>query len=208
MSETSYPGIKWQPRLADEEDIPALKLLIPLSVYGLQSPSYSKAQMEAALGCLFAVDRQLILDGTYFVVEEGPRIVGCGGWSKRESFYRSDNNRGKLEAELNPSKHPARIRAFYVHPEWARRGIGRCILNRCEQDIAKAGFSSAEIVATLVGEPLYASFGYRVKERHDIPLTGGVRLPVVRMGKDAILKRQSTFLQASRESSVGPNMLT
>jgi GNAT superfamily N-acetyltransferase len=140
--------------------------------------------MEAALGPVFAVDRQLIRDGTYFVVEDGAQIVGCGGWSKRKSLYGGDGGRAGEDAALDPQRDPARVRAFFVHPTWARRGIGRSILIACERAIIEARFRSVEIVATLAGEPLYASFGYSVVERHDIPLPGGLRLPVVRMAKE------------------------
>src|SRR5437763_14432557 len=117
----------WLLRLARESDIPALEELIPLSVRTLQAPYYSAAQMESALGPVFGVDRQLIRDGTYFVVEDAGRIVGCGGWSKRKTLYGGDRDRTGEDAELNPQIDSARIRAFFVHPDWARRGIGRSI---------------------------------------------------------------------------------
>src|SRR5881394_3535310 len=119
----------WQPRLAREEDIPALEALIPISVHGLQAAHYSAAQMEAALGPVFGVDRQLIRDGTYFVVADQERILGCGGWSKRKSLYGGDGHRDQPDPELDPANDPARIRAFFVHPDCARRGIGRAILS-------------------------------------------------------------------------------
>jgi GNAT superfamily N-acetyltransferase len=160
-----------------------LELLIPLSVRALQAPYYSLAQIEAALGPVFGIDKQLIRDGTYFVVEQGAEIVGCGGWSRRKSLYGSDRGREQEDAELDPQHHPARIRAFFVHPAWARRGIGRSILLACERAILAAGFRTVEMVATLAGEPLYASFGYAVTDRSDIPMANGLRLPVVRMSK-------------------------
>lgn len=173
----------WQPRLAREDDIPALEALIPLSVRALQAAHYSPAQMEAALGPVFGVDRQLILDATYFVVEQDASIVGCGGWSRRRSLYGSDTNRASADALLNPQSDAARVRAFFVHPAWARRGIGRSIMFACERAIQQAGFRSVEIVATLPGEPLYSTFGYAVIERFEILMTGDLRLPVVRMTK-------------------------
>jgi N-acetylglutamate synthase-like GNAT family acetyltransferase len=139
--------------------------------------------MEAALGPVFGVDRQLVRDGTYFVVEHDGQIVGCGGWSKRNSLYGSDSGRPGEDAELDPQGDPARVRAFFVHPAWARRGIGRSILVACERAIIEAGFRTVDIVATLAGEPLYASFGYAVIERFDIAIAGGLSLPVVRMSK-------------------------
>src|SRR5690242_13201933 len=117
--------MNWTPRLALDSDIPALEELIPLSVRVLQAAHYSASQLDAALGPVFGVDRQLIRDGTYFVVEESGRIIGCGGWSKRRTLYGGDRERPGEDEELNAEADPARIRAFFVHPDWARRGIGR-----------------------------------------------------------------------------------
>jgi GNAT superfamily N-acetyltransferase len=175
--------MNWFPRPTRETDIPALEELIPLSIRVLQAPYYSSAQTEAALGTVFGVDRQLIRDGTYFVVEQERTIVGCGGWSKRKSLYGGDHDRVGEDEALDPKRDPARIRAFFVHPAWARRGIGRCILITCEQAASDAGFQKAELVATLAGEPLYVSFGYAAVERYEVPMTGGLSLPVVRMTK-------------------------
>ena len=173
----------WRPRLAREDDIPALEALIPVSVRALQAPYYSSAQMEAALGPVFGVDRQLIRDGTYLVVECEGQIAGCGGWSKRRSLYGGDGHRAGPDPELDPKRDAARVRAFFVHPAWARRGIGRSIMTACERAIIKSGFRTVDIVATLAGEPLYASFGYAVVEHYDIEMVNGLSLPVVRMTK-------------------------
>ena len=170
-------------RLAREADIPALDVLIPVSVRVLQAPFYSSAQMEAALGPVFGVDRQLIADGTYFVAEHLGRVVGCGGWSRRSSVFGGDGARAAPDLALDPAHDPARIRAFVVDPDWARRGMGRAILAACESAICAAGFRDAVLVATLAGEPLYAAFGYAVAERYEVPLPGGLTLPVVRMVK-------------------------
>ena len=140
--------------------------------------------MDAALGSVFGVDRELIRDGTYFVVENAGALIGCGGWSRRRSLFGGDAGRAAGEsALLDPARDPARIRAFFVHPEWARRGIGRQILSACEQAIAQARFRSIELVATLAGEPLYAAFSFTAVERYDIALPDGLELPVVRMVK-------------------------
>lgn len=176
--------IIWQPRLAREDDIPAIETLIPLSVQGLQAAHYSKAQMKAALGTIFGVDRQLIRDGTYFVVEQDGNLLGCGGWSKRRSLYGADSIRTEPDPELDPRRDKARVRAFFVHPDWARRGIGRSIMAACEEAILAADFRAVEISATLAGELLYASFGYKVVEYYEIPMAGNLALPVVRMTKD------------------------
>ena len=173
----------WPLRLARDADVPELEALIPLSVRALQAPYYSKAQMEAALGPVFAVDRQLIRDGTYFVAQQNGTIIGCGGWSRRRSLYGGDNGRENEDGLLDSRRDAARVRALFVRPAWARQGVGRSIMAACERAIVESGFRTVEIVSTLAGEPLYASFGYTVAERYDIEMVGGLKLPVVRMTK-------------------------
>jgi len=183
MPEVSPSLPVWRPRLAQVGDVPSLAVLIPVSVHALQAPHYSAAQRTAALGPVFGVDRQLIHDQTYFVVEAAGQIVGGGGWSRRRSGYGGDGGRATEDPLLDPARDPARIRAFFVHPAWARRGIGRSIMAASESAIVEAGFRAAEIIATLAGEPLYAAFGYTVIERPQIPLPAGLSLAVVRMSK-------------------------
>jgi GNAT superfamily N-acetyltransferase len=174
----------WPLRLAREADVPAIEALIPVSVRALQAAYYSPAQMEAALtDAIFGVDRQLIRDGTYFVVERDGVIVGCGGWSQRRTLSGGDHGRTVEDELLDPQRDAARVRAFFVHPDWARRGIGRSIMTACEKAIVEAGFRDVVIVATLAGERLYTTFGYKVEDRYDLPLGHGLGLPVVRMGK-------------------------
>jgi GNAT superfamily N-acetyltransferase len=173
----------WPLRVACEADVPSLEELIPLSVRALQAPYYTTAQMDAALGPVFGVDRQLIRDGTYFVAEREGVIIGCGGWSRRRSLYGGDSARDREDGLLDPQRDAARIRAFFIHPAWARHGIGRSIMIECERAIIEAGFRTVDIVATLAGEPLYASFGCVVVERYEIAMADGLNLPVVRMAK-------------------------
>jgi GNAT superfamily N-acetyltransferase len=170
-------------RLANATDIPGLETLIPLSVRGLQASHYSPAQMDAALGTVFGVDRQLIDDGTYYVVEQGGVIVGCGGWSRRQARFGASAARDGEDPLLDPARDAARIRAFFVHPSFARQGIGRELMQASEEAVRAAGFLRVDIVATLTGEPLYTAFGYTVVERFEIPLANGHFLPVVRLTK-------------------------
>ena len=172
-----------QIRLARLDDVPALDELIPLSVRGLQAAHYSREQMDGAIGSVFGVDLQLIHDGTYFVAEENGRIVGCGGWSRRQSKCGSSAGRAEPDPEIDPAVDSPRIRAFFVHPDFARRGIGRAILSACEEALVLAGFKRAEIAATLTGEALYRAFGYETFEHFDVPLSNGLPLPCVRMRK-------------------------
>lgn len=171
-------------RLANDGDIPTLEALIERSVRELQSPHYSAAQMDGALGSVFGVDRQLIRDQTYFVAERESAIIACGGWSKRASLFGSDAARAAEDALLDPLRHAARIRAFFVHPEHARQGLGRAILFACENAIRAAWFRSIELVATLPGVPFYRAFDYAAGERYEVPLGNGLSLPVVRMSKN------------------------
>lgn len=147
-------------RAASLADRPVLEILIADSVRGLSSDDYSPAQIEAAIGNTMGVDSELIADGTYFVVESEGKIVACGGWSKRETLFGADNKPGRVSRLLDPGTEAARIRAFFVHPEFARRGIGRMLLEACEAEIRKAGFYQAQLMATLPGRRLYEKYGY------------------------------------------------
>lgn len=175
--------MSWPLRIACDEDAPALERLIELSVRQSLSRCYSAAQLAVALGPVFGLDRQLIRDGTYFVAEHGSEIIACGGWSRRRAVYGGDRGRNGVDAELNPASDAARVRAFFVHPDWGRRGLGRALLETCEAALRAAGFTRVELVATLAGEALYARFGYAVAERYEAPMPGGLTIAVVRMTK-------------------------
>jgi GNAT superfamily N-acetyltransferase len=174
-------------RLATTDDEPVLHQLIAISVRGLMNQDYTAAQLDQALGTLLGLDTQLIADGTYFVaetVQEGkPIAVACGGWSKRETLFGSDHVTGRDSRLLDPAKEAARIRAFFVHPEWVRRGIGSRILDACEQAAITAAFQRLEMGATLSGVPLYKSRGYVQLEQIEVPMGDGQTFTVVRMGK-------------------------
>jgi GNAT superfamily N-acetyltransferase len=176
--------MSWFLRLATLDDVPALEVLIPLSVRKLQAETYSGLQIEAALGTVFGVDRQLILDGCYYVAHDGPAIVGCGGWSRRKTLFGSDHSGVKDDSFLDPATEPARVRAFFVHPDWARQGIARAILAQCEAAAAAMGFRTLELAATLAGIPFYTVAGFAPLETIPVALANGETLPVVRMRKD------------------------
>lgn len=170
-------------RLARLEEAPALEKLIVESVRTLQAGDYSEEQREGALGTVLGLDRQLIRDGTYFAIEAEGRVVACGGWSRRRTLFGADLVPGKDDGWLDPAVDRARIRAFFVHPEWARRGLGTRILEACEAAAREAGFERLELAATLTGIPFYEARGYAARERIEVPLANGAQLPVVRMFK-------------------------
>ena len=170
-------------RQANHTDMPVLEQLIPESVRALSANYYTPQQIESAILYIFGVDTQLIADGTYFVAESEGQIVGCGGWSKRKTLFGGDQMKDVEDALLDPAVDAARIRAFFVHPDWARRGIGTRIIRACEEAAREAGFTRLELAATLPGEPLYRAVGYRAIERFDAPMPDGETLPIVRMAK-------------------------
>lgn len=171
-------------RLADHSDVSALQQLIPLSVRELSREVYTTDQIESAIVHIFGVDTQLIDDQTYFVVEASGVMVGCGGWSKRKTLFGGDQTKATtVDSLLDPAIDAARIRAFFVHPDWKRQGIGRLIITACESAAMQAGFRRFELVATLPGEPLYAAMGYCVTNRFEIPMPDGNSLPASRMIK-------------------------
>jgi N-acetylglutamate synthase-like GNAT family acetyltransferase len=175
--------MSFEVRLATDEDIPALHELIPFSARALSAGFYTPNQIESAITHIFGVDSQLIADSTYFVVATDEQIVGCGGWSKRKTLFGGDQMKDTADDLLEPDHDAARIRAFFVHPDWTRRGIGRRIIEACEIAAREAGFRRLELGATLPGEPLYAAMGYTVAERFDIPMPDGEVLPAAHMIK-------------------------
>ena len=164
----------------------ALEALIPLSARSLQAATYTPAQIEAALGTVFAVDHRLIADGTYFIAERDRAMVGCGGWSRRQTLFGGDHGGARNDTLLDPARDAARIRAFFVHPAHARQGVGRLLMAACERAARAEGFCRFELVATLAGERLYLASAFRVVERYDLTLPHGLALPVVRMVKDTL----------------------
>lgn len=180
-------------RLATLDDGPALEALIARSVHGLQAGDYTLAQREGALGTVLGLDRQLIRDGTYFAMEDEGRIVACGGWSRRRTLFGADRVPGKDDAYLDPAVDAARIRAFFVDPQWARRGLGSRILEACESAAQSAGFRRLQLAATLSGIAFYRARGYAGSERVEVPLANGLTLAVVKMEKrvgDAVAPRR------------------
>ncbi len=174
-------------RLAQLSDKASLTALIELSVRNLQHNDYSQAQLEAMLTYVYGVDTQLIADGTYYLVEIENQLAGAGGWSQRKTLFGGDQAKKPAEDNLlNPDTDAAKIRAFFVHPQWARRGVGLLLMQTCEAAAHQAGFRQLELMATLTGEPLYRVSGFETLERVEISLPGEITAPLIRMTKRLI----------------------
>jgi GNAT superfamily N-acetyltransferase len=218
---------KFRVRPAVEEEIPALRELIEMSVRQLQAEDYTVEQRENALKTVFGVDSQLVADKTYLVVEARsvynekdwqsedlkeklrqklsektaasvlavglgvdvdfpelrPVVVACGGWSKRKTLYGGDKWHAREDSLLDPCVDAAKIRAFFIHPSWARRGIGTLLLDACESAARAAGFTRFEMGATLTGAKLFGARGYQAVKNIDVPIGPGLTLPVIHMEK-------------------------
>jgi GNAT superfamily N-acetyltransferase len=168
-------------RLATGDDVTVLTPLMRAAIEQLQRGYLDEQQIESSKA-IMGIDRQLIDDGTYFVVEIDGAVAGCGGWSRRATLYGGDHSTGRDAALLDPAVDPARVRAMYTHPDFARRGIGRRVLEACEAAAAAEGFATLELMATRSGRPLYEAFGFQpVEEVEDA--SGGAPVPLTRMRK-------------------------
>ena len=168
-------------RLAVAADVPKLTVVVDAAIAELQRSFLDDAQI-ASSRAIMGIDTELIDDGTYFVVEAGSDVAGCGGWSRRATLYGGNQTPGRDSNLLDPSVDPARVRAMYTNPAFARRGVGRLVLSLCEAAAAAEGFTRLELMSTLSGEPLYTSYGFVPLERLT-DATGGVPVPLVRMEK-------------------------
>ena len=173
-------------RLAMERDVPGITALIGASVRGLGVGYYSEAEIDESLVSVFGVDSQLLRDQTYFVIDCGGVIAAAGGWSKRTTLYGGDQTKHEEDALLDPSVDAARIRAFYVAPNWARRGFARQLYQACASAAVVAGFHRFQLGATLSGVPLYEALGFHALERADYPMRFGLTLGIVRMERNIV----------------------
>lgn len=176
------PSRTWTIRAAKASDVPALDVLIAASARALSVGFYSEAETEAAIAHLFGVDSDLIVDGSYLVAEDGAVLLGCGGWSARQTLCGGDRFADRASSVLDPRMDAARIRAFFVAPGQARRGVGAALLAASEAAATAAGFGAATLVWTLPGVPFYTRHGYRPRPEHMLDLRG-VALRVVQMDK-------------------------
>ena len=187
MAERDGASAALRLRRATARDRRALARLIEASARELCAVDYTPAQIEGALAGAFGVDSQLVADGTYFVVEdtdEQGRLVACGGWSYRRTLFGGDAEAGRDAGSLDPARDAAKIRAFFVDPAYARRGLGRRLLERCEAEARARGFTRFDLMATRAGTRLYGRFGYRAGEPVDYDLGGGLTIDFVPMSKE------------------------
>jgi N-acetylglutamate synthase-like GNAT family acetyltransferase len=173
-------------RKAQIQDRDAIQRLIAASARGLSKADYSDEQIEAAIATVFGVDSALIEDGTYFVAEHDRELIGCGGWSKRKTLFGGDQFATRDASALDPRTEPAKIRAFFIHPKWSRKGVARAILSRCEDEARRAGFRTVELMATLPGVKFYLACGYDKSAMTDYEMVSGVTLPLLRMQKELV----------------------
>jgi GNAT superfamily N-acetyltransferase len=175
--------MSWLLRQATAADSAEIQDLIGRSIRALGAEDYSEEQIEGALKGAFGLDSQLVADGTYFVVESEGRLLGCGGWSYRRTLFGGDARADRDAGSLDPMTDAAKIRAFFVDPAAARRGVGSAILERCEDEARRQGFRRAEMMATLPGKRLYEARGYVGSEKLQYPVGPGVTIEFVPMSK-------------------------
>jgi GNAT superfamily N-acetyltransferase len=171
-------------RLAVASDAPAISALMEASIRAIFPAYYDARQVESSVRWIGHLDTMLIEDGTYFVHEVDGQIVACGGWSRRNKLFA-----GRADAEdddrlLDPATEPARVRAMFVRGDWTRRGLGRAILDACEQAARAEGFTRLVLGATLAGLPLYRAFGFEEVGRMDVAMPDGVEVTVVSMERE------------------------
>lgn len=169
-------------RFATLEDVPALTLLMNTAISQLLQDFLPPEGVRASFEVM-GLDTQLIVDGTYFVVEDGADVAGCGGWSRRATLFGGDHSAGRDAALLDPSVDAARVRAMYTHPDHTRKGVGRLVLDACEVAARAEGFARVEMAATLGGVPLYRACGYQDIEPFTARTSSGFEVPLIRMGK-------------------------
>ncbi|MFC3052634.1 GNAT family N-acetyltransferase [Kordiimonas pumila] len=169
-------------RQAVKADIPVLKGIMEASILQLMNEFLTPNQVRASFEVM-GLDTQLIEDGTYYAILEGDEIIGCGGWSARQTLYGGDQTKGRDARMLNPETDAARIRAMYTHPNYKRRGVGRMTLALCEAKAHAKGFACFELMATLAGKELYQVCGYENVEEETVKTSAGILVPLVKMRK-------------------------
>lgn len=171
-------------RKATLEDREAITQLIAESARGLSREHYDDEQIEGAIASIFGVDSTLIEDETYFVAEQDGMVIGCGGWSKRKTLFGGDQFSNRNTGRIDPATEPAKIRAFFVHPDHARKGVANALLSACEKEAKAHGFGALELMSTLPGVKFYEANGYWAKGDFDLETPDGVKIQFVPMRKE------------------------
>ncbi len=170
-------------RCAQESEIPELNALIAKSAGNLSVGFYTKPQTECLIKYVFSVDSELVADQTYYVIEANGMIAACGGWSKRRTLFGGDQASTRTPGFLDPSREAAKIRAFFIHPDFARQGLGSVLMRRCEEQAMLAGFTALELMSTLPGVPFYEQKGFIAGEPLSLPLPDGLLADFLAMYK-------------------------
>jgi GNAT superfamily N-acetyltransferase len=168
-------------RLARHDEADAIDALMKASTADLFPAWYDAAQTAASVRYIASVDRTLIADGTYFVLEANGQLVACGGWSRRDKLYTGSGDAAGDARLLDPATEPARVRAMFVRPDWTRRRLGTRILEACEAAARAEGFRTMALVATRPGVPLYRRFGFVATEEVDVRMPDGTSIPCLAM---------------------------
>lgn len=171
-------------RLAQLDECNEIQAVINRSARELAADDYTSDLIEIALRGVWGLDTQLIRDGTYLVAVCDGTIVGCGGWSWRRTLFGSDAFGERDSQPLDPETEPGKIRAFFVHPHYVRKGIGREILKRCEFAARDFGFRQLELGATLPGQRLYQALGYVAGDAYEYECEPGKYMTIIPMSKD------------------------
>jgi len=168
-----------QATLDDSEDIMALMALSMREILPRFLDEEQVKRSDASMG----IDRELIADGTYYLVYIDEVLVGCGGWSARRTLYGGDNAAKRDSAMADPETEAAKVRAMYTHPDYTRRGIGQALIRKSEVEAKAAGFSRVELGSTAPGLPFYKRCGYAVIEDVSVTDEDGITVPVILMSK-------------------------
>jgi GNAT superfamily N-acetyltransferase len=170
-------------RVASLDDRAAIDALMKESATAHFPRFYGEPECSSAVRHIAVVDPLLLEDGTYYVLEVDGEMVACGGWSRRGKLYTGSGDGDDDARIIDPATEPARVRAMFVRDDWSRRGLGRRILEACEEAARMEGFSELALMSTMPGLPLYLSYGFVKHDDVDIPLPDGVTVPGATMTK-------------------------
>lgn len=170
-------------RRATMADRPALEEMKERSMSALLDPLMTREQSRE-MRQLTPFDPALIEDGTYYVADVNGWIAASGGWSRRAALFSADLPGSNEPQFLDPQCDSAGIRAMYTHPDFARKGLGSLVLATALAAARLAGFRRAQLLATVAGERLYRTAGWKTDERVMVGTDGKAIVPGCRMSRD------------------------